>query len=373
MPQKRRRFGAVRKLPSKRYQVRYWGPDGRQHSAPYTFTTYTDADRWLRDQEGKLTGETWEPPKVVEAKRVEKVALTVGEYAERALARRKLRDTTRELYTKLLRVAILPKFKDVPLASVDSEMVGDWYASMAATPTQQANAYGLLKSILKDAVDGDLIEKNPCRVKGGSGKTRASEPETLTPDELTAYLAAVPQHYRVALVLAALCGLRSGEVRGLRRSDLDLTTGTLRVQQQAVKVGATYVLTKPKTRAGIRTVKLPPSLVPMLTEWLKTQPVRGRNGLLFTARDGVTPLSASTLRDAHVAGRAAIKRDKVTLHGLRHSAATLAAQNGATTRELMKRFGWDTPLMASHYQHAAEERDAILAEKLDQYVPHVAL
>ncbi len=42
-----RRFGNVRKLPSGRCQARYLGPDGRRRSAPETFDTKKDAERWL--------------------------------------------------------------------------------------------------------------------------------------------------------------------------------------------------------------------------------------------------------------------------------------------------------------------------------------
>lgn len=44
---RRRRFGAVRKLPSGQWQARYKGPDGTMHSADHTFPNLTDAEVWL--------------------------------------------------------------------------------------------------------------------------------------------------------------------------------------------------------------------------------------------------------------------------------------------------------------------------------------
>lgn len=87
---------------------------------------------------------------------------------------------------------------------------------MRETPTQQANAYGLLKSIFKEAVEESLVEVSPCRVKAGTQKERAREIEVLTVEQLNRYLAAVPEARRVPLLLAGWCGLRSGEVRGSR-------------------------------------------------------------------------------------------------------------------------------------------------------------
>jgi integrase len=57
----------------------------------------------------------------------------------------------------------------------------------------------------------------------------------LTVDQLTRYLAAVPEARRVPLLLAGWCGLRSGEVRGLRFRDLDLDSGVVHVRQAVVR------------------------------------------------------------------------------------------------------------------------------------------
>ena len=55
-------------------------------------------------------------------------------------------------------------------------------------------------------------------------------------------------------------------------------------------------------------------------------------------------------------------------HDLRHAAGTLAAQTGATQRELMARLGHATPSAAQRYQHGAERRDADIAAGLDRMV-----
>jgi integrase len=54
----------------------------------------------------------------------------------------------------------------------------------------------------------------------------------------------------------------------------------------------------------------------------------------------------------------------VHLHDLRHYGATVAAQAGATTKELMSRIGHSSPRAALIYQHAADERDREIAERI---------
>jgi len=52
----------VRKLPSGRHQARYSGPDGLLRSAPETFPTQTDADRWLVRKEVEILDGRWKNP-----------------------------------------------------------------------------------------------------------------------------------------------------------------------------------------------------------------------------------------------------------------------------------------------------------------------
>ena len=56
---KRRRFGYVRKLPSGRYQASFIGPSGLRQTAPGTFRTTTNADRWLSAAEADILRGAW--------------------------------------------------------------------------------------------------------------------------------------------------------------------------------------------------------------------------------------------------------------------------------------------------------------------------
>ncbi|HEY5053428.1 MAG TPA: tyrosine-type recombinase/integrase [Solirubrobacterales bacterium] len=54
-------------------------------------------------------------------------------------------------------------------------------------------------------------------------------------------------------------------------------------------------------------------------------------------------------------------------HDLRHFAATMFASTGASTKEIMSRGGWKSVAMVVRYEHASEERDALLAQALNPY------
>ena len=57
----------------------------------------------------------------------------------------------------------------------------------------------------------------------------------------------------------------------------------------------------------------------------------------------------------------------VRFHDLRHFAATMFASTGASTKEIMSRGGWKSVAMVVRYEHASEERDALLAQQLNQF------
>jgi integrase len=363
----KRSFGEITRLSTCRYRARYRGPDGDRHNAPVTFLSRLDAETWLGAQHRKVSSGDWKPPALAARE-----GATVEDYVRTSLARRRLRPGTLALYDKLLRLEILPVFGTRRVQDVTTAEITDWYSAMESRPTQQANAYGLFKSILKDAVDEQIIERNPCRVKGGVNKQAVHEIKILTPAQLGKYLDAVPADRRVPLLLAGWCGLRSGEVRGLRVQDLDLHAGVVRVRQAIVRLVGQLIIEPPKTAAGVRDVAIPPHLLPALRTWKDAQPPRDPDALLFPASDGVTPLNDTVLRDAHYKGRKAIKMPHLTVHDLRHTSATMAAQQGATIAELQARIGHSTPNMALRYQHVAAHRDKSLAKRISEMATEAA-
>jgi len=86
-----RGFGYLRRLPSKRYQASYIGPDTIRHKASVTFETKEDAEAWLTDCRREINGEEWAPP--VKAK-----ATMFGDYADHWLKHRQLKPRSRYHY-----------------------------------------------------------------------------------------------------------------------------------------------------------------------------------------------------------------------------------------------------------------------------------
>ncbi len=356
----RRGFGTLRRLPSGRYQASHIAPDGSRHVAPYTFDTRGDADAWLAAQRTDIARGEWERPAPV------RQAVTFASYADSWLATRKLTPRTRAEYAKLLAGHLLPTFGPLTLADITPPMVREWHAGLATGPTRKAHAYSLLKTVLATAVADDAIAANPCRIRGAGTTRRARTIRPATLPELAGIVEAMPAPWRAAVLIAAWCGLRFGEIAELRRKDIDLDGARVRVRRAVTCVAGTDIIGPPKSDAGTRDVAIPPHLVPALRDHLLAHGAPGRDGLLFRSAGGGHLRSGSAMHDAFHVARADVGRPDLRFHDLRHTGATLAAATGATLAELMARLGHSTPAAAMLYQHASADRDRAIAAALSE-------
>lgn len=170
----RRRFGAVRKLPSGRFQARYKGPDDAEHTAPQTFASKTDAEIWLTRKEAEIHAQEWADPDAGK--------ILFRDYAASWLAERTLRPKTAQLYEGVLRLHIFPALGHRPLSEITSRHVRQWHTKLVNDgpgASTVAKAYRLVRGILNTAVEDDLIKKNPCRIKN-AGVERPVERPVLT-------------------------------------------------------------------------------------------------------------------------------------------------------------------------------------------------
>ncbi|OBB48412.1 site-specific integrase [Mycobacterium sp. 852002-51961_SCH5331710] len=354
-------FGTVERRPSGRYRARYVGPDGRRYTAPTMFLTKGEARSWLSLRQAEIVRNAWRPPDEPKITRQ-----TFAAYADEWMGRRDLKDRTRDHYDKLLDRHLLPAFGTLPLTSITADDVRGWYARMGTgTPTLRAHAYGLLRTIMATAASDGKISNNPCVIRGAGTTKRQVHIEPATLDELETLANAMPQRYRVMVLLASWCALRFGELTELRRADVDLSQEVIRVRRGVVRVDGGFQVTTPKSDAGSRNVAIPPHLVPAIEDHLAKFVGKQRDSLLFPAEHG-GHLATATLKRHFYKAREAAGRPDLRFHDLRHSGAVLAASTGATLAELMARLGHSTPQAALRYQHAAAGRDREIAALLSK-------
>ncbi len=250
---------------------------------------------------------------------------TVMEYLSDWLALRSgaLRARTVESYASLIRLHIAPVIGAVPVDQLDPLHIRPMLARIAGeghTRTAEL-CYVLLSAALAD------LPQLPMRGVPRPAHIQRS-PEPWSDDQIAAYMAALVDHpHGLALSLGLVCGLRRGEICGLRWQDVSWETSEIFVTNQRMRLDSGQVIDAlPKSRSSVRTVPVPPPLMSQLRH------ARQLSGYI----DGISP---SGLDAAH---RALVRRldlPPIPLHGLRHSMATACIRHGGDMRSLQLLLG----------------------------------
>jgi integrase len=231
----------------------------------------------------------------------------------------------------------------------------------------RAKSYRLLSRILGTAIESGYLARNPCTIRGAAAEP-APEMRFATVAEVAALAGAIPQRFRALVLVAAYTGLRWGELAGLRVKRVDLLHGRITVAEQLLEVRGRLAFGPTKTGAGLRTVTLPTVAAEALAEHLSVYAEGGPEGLVFPAAQGGPIRRSNFTRRVWIPATRAAGIEGLRFHDLRHTAATLAAAAGASTRELMVRMGHSSAAAALRYQHVMAGRDAAIAAGLDELV-----
>ncbi|MBO0882628.1 MAG: phage integrase SAM-like domain-containing protein, partial [Mycobacterium sp.] len=276
-----RRFGLVRALPSKRYQASYLGPDGRRRYAPNTFAGKKDAEAWLSTIETDMLRGEWTDPLLGKIK--------LEKFGKNWIKTRKIRKTTYELYDTLFRLHISPILGDKELQQISAELVRSWRQELLETGRSEvtaAKSYRLLRAIMNTAFDDGRIKRNPCRIPGADQEPEFDRPVATVP-QVYALAGQMPGRFRVLILAAGFSGLRWGELIALRRRDLDLDAGTVKVARRLAQLRSGEMLAGPtKSSSGYRTVALPALIIPELRDHMADYVGKAPDSLIFLGEKG---------------------------------------------------------------------------------------
>ena len=367
----RRDFGNVRKLPSGRWQARYFDASGRRHQR--TFPSRGDAGRFLAGVRADLDRGGWIDPRAGQVQ--------LREYSRVWLKNRRVRGhplapRTVERYGGVLRRHILPVLGDTELRHLTSAAVRAWYGRLTATddlaPATAAKAYRLLHAICATAVADEQLARNPCSIPGASVEASSERP-VATLGQVHALAEAIGPRYRALVLIATFCGLRFGELAGLTRRRLDLLHATVTVALDLDELdGGKLQPGRVKSEASRRVVAIPKVIVPDLEAHLAAFAEPGPDGSVFVGAKGGRLRRANFRKRWLYAVQLAGLDAGFRFHDLRHTGNTLAAATGASTKELMSRMGHASPRAALIYQHATSDRDAVIAAALSDLLEGAA-
>lgn len=330
----------------------------------------------------------------------------------------KLQPRTVESYGLILDQQILPKIGHLKLTELKPATLNRLFIDMTKDGARRdgkpggysrmtiKKAQDCLSSVLRVAVDWELIEKNPMDKVRTVGESAADKIEFWTTQQAVTFLdyieqpfavtakggkrtadtgkeymvrdyvrttMEVPEQLRILFNLAIFAGLRKGELLALEWDDIDYDNDTVTVSKACTLAGGQQLTKEPKTKNSKRTISIPHFLTQRIKA-LRHERLKYRISIgdywqgaewIFVQDNGrqmnySTPyLSFHKIIDRYNADKA--PKDQlpaIPFHGLRHTSATLLIANKTDIRTVSARLGHaQASTTLNIYAHALEEVD----------------
>ncbi|MGC4960033.1 tyrosine-type recombinase/integrase [Gordonia sp. DT101] len=358
--------------------ARYVGTDGEEHTK--SFRTQKQAKEWLADQSAAVTRGEWIDPT--------KSAMTVGTVAETWLAGNKAKTAaTAASYAAVWTRHVKPRWGAVALAQVDHDEIVAWVGGLTEGTAETSHkglsassvrhCHAVLSQILGIAVRSKRLRSNPAKDvplprMPIADKVFLSAAEIEQVGHAADYLAAtvrrriaagkaseIPADWSavevpvsepgLALRVLGLCGLRFGELAGLRVSRVDLDKRRMIIDTAVAEVSGRVVIGAPKNRKS-REVPIPAALVPLLRVQIEK---RGPGDYVFTTGGGGPLRRNNFSKRVFAPARDLAGADgDATLHSLRHSFASITLTSGIPPKQVQEWMGHHSlTLTADVYGH----------------------
>ena len=239
----------------------------------------------------------------------------------------------------------------------------------------------LISAILQSAVYDMVIMSNPCsRTK--APRVARTEANYLEEDEVNELLDAIyakaDHPFDVIIQLILYTGMRRGEALGLEWEDIDLAHNVITVRhtlQYLPEKGAFEEETK--NTSSMRSIKVGQDLIDILNDFKEWQDhereeageFRTESRKIFTAKDG-RPINPGTVTSWFHNFIQSNNLPQISIHGLRHTNASIMISSGVPITTTAKRLGHSTSATTSKiYAHAIASADAAAASAIQAIIP----
>ena len=307
---------------------------------------------------------------------------------------------TRFSQSKLLNDRIIDKFGGVPLKKITASMVLDFTdelvdeknkrdTSKKLSETAIYKHFKLLNHILNKAVEWKFIGKNPCDdiPKDQKPKPDYHHYPIWEEDDLKRFFGILDDmddtdeahKHKTMFCLALMTGMREGEFSALTWSDIEWENKSISINKaQKYRGKDLNEISSPKTRESIRQVYVDDYIIALLKEhkkrqnkYLERKNYENTEGYVFLARRRRNgKLVAITPNCLYIWLRQMCKNydlPLITVHSLRHMAATYALNQGAALTTVQKMLGHTNIRTTSIYLHALDTQRKEAAQKMAEH------
>ena len=292
----------------------------------------------------------------------------------------KIRPKTQADYENRIYQHIIPELGSIPLAKLTAADLQQFYNRLKeGGRLLRVEQYGpglsdrMVKSChvtcrvaLDQAVAQGLILKNPA-LSCKAPVTRPKEMQVLTGEEVQRLLIQAKEDGCFELLLLELTtGLRRGEILALRWDDLDVRTGSLRVERQVQRIQGKLAVSQPKTRASCRSILLPAPVLEILAQYRQSV---SSHWMFPSPKKEDSPLDPAAVRKKLSAVLKRAGCPAARFHDLRHTFATSALEHGMDVKTLSTVIGHvSSATTLNVYAHVTDEMRQKAADKIDRAI-----
>lgn len=372
MAKNRNGMGSIRQRADGRFEARYTGADGKQHSI--FGKTATEVSKKLRAATASVDSGDWLQPN----------RLTVAEWLDVWLRDycAHVRPGTRRGY-ETRAAHIKSSIGNVKLSAINTahirRVLSDAQRANLSTGTIN-NIRIVIATALNRAVEAHLIRENPASLVKSPRVQPVRDMHIIDRPQIPAFIAAArATNYAHELIFLLLTGLRVGELLGLKWDCVNLDRAEITIEKQLVRIGSKYSLAATKT-GDKRTIRIVPEAVTILraqrARQMEERVAAGHrwetgapnDDLVFRTKAGRHLLFTTINKYAHAAG-SAIGIPDLHPHDLRHSYAVAALRSGMDVKTVQYNLGHASAAMTLDvYAKYTEDAGAAAARLLSAYL-----
>lgn len=291
--------------------------------------------------------------------------ITVSQYMKNWLEINcaQLSPTTLDAYTRYVNSYIIPHIGDLKMREIVQMHIQKLLNDFAVNHSSKScnNLKGILNKAFNDAIINNIIKNNPCNsVK--TKQMKKTDYYIYNEDEFNQLLKILNGTLdEIPVVLAALCGLRIGEIMGLTWDNVDFENKKINIIQNAVTLKGGVIIKEPKTYSSNRQIQCPNYVINLLAQHKKD------SGYVFPKADS-SPESGKNFGKRF---QTILKQNKLPhtrFHDLRHFSATMMLKHGISDKEASAILGHSEINMTKKYQHILSSMESRAADMFDTII-----
>ncbi len=303
----------------------------------------------------------------------------------------RLQPSTLDCYKRIIQIHILPYFGRMKLTDITPFIISKHYAMVVNKGELKHSSikkiHAVLSSMLKTAVSWGFINSNPC-ISAEIPKTDISiaKEKCFTDAELRIFkkvveTSEISYQLKAFFFLALYSGVRRGELLALNWNDVDFQLNRINIYKSVYMQNGEIIIKEPKNKSSIRSIEVSKNAIEKL-QTLKHQRKElcfslgiqwNENLPIFTQEDGKimhvsTPTHAfkKLLYNYNATAEPTKQLPIITLHGLRHTVATLAITSGNDISTVCGYLGHATPSTTlKTYTHFIPDRGKLISQSID--------